>query len=445
MKTLPRILLSFACAGMLSTPAMAANVEIQAGIMSGTLYNLSYAFTEIVKQHAPEISITAVETQGTGMGIVKGAAEPATRIVAGTMVPVLEARQGKAPFKRAFTDLKAIGNLTENIQTLITFDPAIKTGDDLAGKKLGCGPKPTVLGHNHASITAAGMKDPKDMKVSYMAWGNLRDAIMDGGIDAMILGVSTRPQPPFSPVAVFGEMVASRGVPTFLDITPEAVAEAIAAKHPKLQMATLVRMADDSKTDVDHERHYEQVAAATRHPVIIQTYNGIGPVPSMQLMIDLAKRHPGVYGWFKVEGSEKAISDRMAELVAAKPVVKTVFTGWGGRDWLYQYRRIGTRGVISQRPMYADLMVRIWRALESGSPEADDLFAKFMYLRNLDNVLPSAQMRGWNLYVLKRRGVFPNTLSRVAKKGGGWSLEDLKLTPGQVAEIDARLKFAGIE
>ena len=65
--------------------------------------------------------------------------------------------------------------------------------------------------------------------------------------------------------------------------------------------------------------------------------------------------------------------------------------------------------------------------------------------RNLDNVLPSAQMRGWNLYVLKKRGVFPNTLSRVAKKGGGWALENLKLTPGQVEEIDARLKFAGIE
>ena len=73
------------------------------------------------------------------------------------------------------------------------------------------------------------------------------------------------------------------------------------------------------------------------------------------------------------------------------------------------------------------------------------VFAKFMYLRNLDNVLPSAQMRGWNLYVLKKRGVFPNTLSRVAKKTGGWALEDLRLTPGEVAEIDARLKFAGIE
>ena len=223
------------------------------------------------------------------------------------------------------------------------------------------------------------------------------------------------------------------------------VVEEIAAAHPSLKTTMLVRMANDAKSDDGYRRHYEAVAAATARPVIIQTYNGIGPAPSMKLMIELAKLHPGTYGWFKVEGSEKAVSSRMAELVAAQPAVKTVFTGWGGRDWLYQYRRIGTRGVISQRPMYADLMVRVWKALEAGSPEADDLFAKFMYLRNLDNVLPSAQMRGWNLYVLKKRGVFRNTLSREARKGGGWTLADLTLKPGEVAEIDARLKFAGLE
>ena len=214
---------------------------------------------------------------------------------------------------------------------------------------------------------------------------------------------------------------------------------------PSLKLTALVRMTNDATTDEQYRAQYETVAKAVRHPVIIQTYNGSSPMPSMSLMIDLARRFPETYGWFKVEGSDKVISDRMAELVAAQPAVKTVFTGWGGRDWLYQYRRIGTRGVISQRPMYADLMVKIWRALEAGSPEADDLFAKFMYLRNLDNVLPSAQMRGWNLYVLKKRGVFPNTLSRVARKGGGWALEDLTLTPGQVSEIEARLRFAGIE
>ena len=221
-----------------------------------------------------------------------------------------------------------------------------------------------------------------------------------------------------------------------------AQAEAVAAKHPRLKMTMLVRMVDDAQNDADYERQYEALAAATKHPVIIQTYNGKSPMPSAKLLIDLARRHPDTYGWYKVEGTGKDIIPCARALVAAKPAVKTVFTGWGGRDWLYHYRRVGTRGVISQRPMYADLMARIWRALEAGDAAADGLFAKFMYLRNLDNTLPSANMRGWNLYVLKKRGIFPNTLSREAKQEGGWKMTDLELTEAQRAEIETRLIYA---
>ena len=222
-----------------------------------------------------------------------------------------------------------------------------------------------------------------------------------------------------------------------------SVAEAIAEKHNGLKTTMLVRMADDAKGDADYERQYDALAAATKLPVIIQTYNGKSPMPSAKLLIDLAKRHPQTYGWYKVEGTGKEIVPCMKELVAANPAVKTVFTGWGGRDWLYHYRRVGTRGVISQRPMYADLMVRIWRALEKGDGAADALFAKFMYLRNLENAIPAPEMRGWNLYVLKKRGVFRNTLSRTKRKGGGsWEVSGISLTGADIAEIDARLAFA---
>ncbi|MBO7721456.1 MAG: dihydrodipicolinate synthase family protein [Kiritimatiellae bacterium] len=221
-------------------------------------------------------------------------------------------------------------------------------------------------------------------------------------------------------------------------------AERVSAAHPLLPATMLVRMADDAKDDDGYRRHYEAVAEAAKHPVIIQTYNGASKPPSVKLMVELSKRHPLTYGWFKVEGSGLEISDMMAGLIAAKPAVKTVFTGWGGRDFLYQYRIIGSRGVITQRPMFADIVVSLWKALESGSPAADDVFAKFMYLANLDNVMPSSRMRGWNLYVMKRRGVFPNTLSRIPQKGGGWKVEDVTLTPRQIAEIEARLGFAGV-
>ena len=215
------------------------------------------------------------------------------------------------------------------------------------------------------------------------------------------------------------------------------------AGHPGLPTALLARMADDAKGDADHERHYEALAKAATCPVIIQTMNGTSPMPSAELLVELARRHPDAYGWFKVEGTGPDVAPCKRALVAAKPFVKTVFTGWGGRDWLYDHRRIGTRGVISQRPMYADLMVAIWRALLSGDPAADSLFARFMHLRNLEESLPAPEMRGWNLHVLVRRGVFRNTLSRIGRgEGGEWRVAGVALDGSDLAEINARLTFA---
>ena len=222
-----------------------------------------------------------------------------------------------------------------------------------------------------------------------------------------------------------------------------SVANDISARHPGLKTTMLVRMVDDAKCDADYKRQYDALAAATKLPVIIQTFNDKAPVPSARLLVDLAKRHPATYGWYKVEGTGGEIVPCARELVAAKPVVKTVFTGWGGRDWLYHYRRVGTRGVISQRPMYADLMVKIWRALEKGDGSADGFFAKFISLRNLEDVIRAPEMRGWNLYVLKRRGVFRNTLSRTRKRDdGSWEVAEASLSVADRAEVDARLAYA---
>ena len=66
-----------------------------------------------------------------------------------------------------------------------------------------------------------------------------------------------------------------------------------------------------------------------------------------------------------------------------------------------------------------------------------------MYLRNLEDAIPAPEMRGWNLYVLKKRGVFRNTLSRKRRKGdGGWEVSDIALSEADIAEIDARLAYA---
>ena len=208
----------------------------------------------------------------------------------------------------------------------------------------------------------------------------------------------------------------------------------------------LVRMANDAKDDDGYRKHYETVASAGTHPVIVQTYNGIGPMPSMKLMIDLARRYPRTYGWFKVEGSDKVISEKMAELVAAQPVVKTVFTGWGGRDWLYQYRRIGTRGVISQRPAYAGLFKKVYDLIaggrDSSDPELASTYAKYLYMINLGDTFSETDdnMRGPHLYVLQRLGIFRNRLTR----DGKGKVTDFAMTEREKLEVEQRMRYCGL-
>lgn len=224
------------------------------------------------------------------------------------------------------------------------------------------------------------------------------------------------------------------------------VAEEIARSRPKLSVAMLIRMADDCRDDAQVRIHFDAVARVARHPVIIQTFAPGCPLPKMETLIGLAHDHPDVYGWYKVEGCSKDIADCMAELNAAKPTVKNVLNGWGGRDMFYHFRRFGSRGVITQRPSYADLIVKTYRALERDpdSAEARDLFLKMLFLRNLDDVLPENEMRGWHLYALMRRGIFKNMLSRTCKREGRWQLGETVLTAVQRAEADMRMRACGL-
>ena len=66
-----------------------------------------------------------------------------------------------------------------------------------------------------------------------------------------------------------------------------------------------------------------------------------------------------------------------------------------------------------------------------------------MYLRNLEDTIPAPEMRGWNLYVLQKRGVFRNMLSRTKKRAdGSWEVAEVSLSDADRAEVDARLKYA---
>ena len=82
--------------------------------------------------------------------------------------------------------------------------------------------------------------------------------------------------------------------------------------------------------------------------MILQTTGGVayrGPVPSTELLIELAKDFSN-FGYVKEEAG--AVIARMRVLVAAKPPIRRVFGARGGFGWLYELR-LGSEGLITER------------------------------------------------------------------------------------------------
>ena len=224
--------------------------------------------------------------------------------------------------------------------------------------------------------------------------------------------------------------------------------ESLAVEFPVAKLAIASRPPHDARSQDDIELYYRALAQIAKRPVIIQTYTSDKvPVPDTALLIRLAREYPAIYGWIKEEtGGADANARMQAETSAAE--VKTVFSAWGSYGWLDQHRRFGTRGVVSERAGYADLLMRVWHALEKGdTATADDAFARYLLMMNLKETIPGGHLRGFNLYVLKKRGIFKNFVSREyadkMKTPGRWKLETRVFTTGEIAEMEDR--FTRIE
>jgi hypothetical protein len=178
--------------------------------------------------------------------------------------------------------------------------------------------------------------------------------------------------------------------------------------------------------------------------VFIQTTGGVaykGPTPSLDLLIELAKDFPN-FGYVKEEAGN--VIARMRALVAARPPIRRVFGARGGYGWLYELR-LGAEGLITERAIYADVLTRIWQLHQSGSdPDAlRDAYSKFLLMINLARTHPG-NLRGYHLYLWKKRGVFRTTVSR--HYGSGRSIpaspiySELELTKQEIAEIEFRFE-----
>ena len=228
--------------------------------------------------------------------------------------------------------------------------------------------------------------------------------------------------------------------------------ERVAERHPKAKIAMISRPPDDVRTEEELEAAWDALGQVARRPVIFQTYcSKETPTPSVDLMARLAKRHPHAFGYVKEEAAGNEANDRMVLECAAKPPFKTVFSGWGGWQWLLQLRQCGSEGLITERCAYAPILGEIWRRYEKGDRGLRLTTAYAMYRLLIDQRNMPGGLRGYSLYLLQREGVFKNLVSRQYDKakvteggsfgtGRKWNLETVTLTERQKRELDLLLK-----
>jgi len=203
------------------------------------------------------------------------------------------------------------------------------------------------------------------------------------------------------------------------------------------------RPPDSGKTQDDMRQYWRALAAVTERPVFIQTTGGVayrGPTPSIELLTELARDFPN-FGYVKEEANP--VIARTRALLAARPPIRRVFSARGGYGWLYELR-LGSEGLITERAIYADVLTRVWRLHQSGSDPAAlrDAYSKFLLMINLSRTHPGGYLRGIQLYLWKKRGVFKTMVSRHYGPGRTTPpkpiYSELKLTKDEIAEIEFR-------
>jgi dihydrodipicolinate synthase/N-acetylneuraminate lyase len=225
--------------------------------------------------------------------------------------------------------------------------------------------------------------------------------------------------------------------------------ERIAARHPATKLAIVSRPPDDVRCEEELEAAWDALGSVVRRPVILQTFCSTNtPTPSVEMMVRLAKKHPDVFGYIKEEAAGNSANERMILECAAKPTVKTVFSGWGGWQWLYQLRHCGSEGLITERVAYLPLIMKIWREYERGDPEGKmtESFAMYRLLIDQRN-FPGGGLRDYSLYFLEKEGIFKNRVSRryanARETEGGsfgtdrlWKLDSVEISDRQRRELD---------
>ena len=161
------------------------NIEIYTFKVGTFTYAAGVALAELINKNSDWLKATALESAQATVTTRIVVAEPAMRKkIIGFMIGY-EPKIGYPPFKEPYAGIRDIAVIGFVTNGFVTLDPALKTVNDLAGKKVGLGSSPSIarVDMPQAAVLKAGIKDVKFSEHGFV--DGVR-ALSDGLIDALL-------------------------------------------------------------------------------------------------------------------------------------------------------------------------------------------------------------------------------------------------------------------
>lgn len=200
------LVLAALAAGPATVAAQApTNVTLLSAPFGTGTYVFGATIEEIFKKKHPWLRVVHRETPGFVFNIKKLAGEPqiARDTIIGTgKVLLWAAEKGQKPFTAPITavKVKALANEFVLGTWLVTLNPALKGGKDLEGKKVALGGAAQInWAVEPEYLLRVGWGLGKGVSIQYLALKQAASALLDGAVDASVVGPTPTPSATTSP------------------------------------------------------------------------------------------------------------------------------------------------------------------------------------------------------------------------------------------------------
>jgi len=215
-----------------------------------------------------------------------------------------------------------------------------------------------------------------------------------------------------------------------ISVGAESVSEATDfARHAQQHSASAVMAIPpvaSRLTEQGTEQYFTEIAASIDIPVVVQDASGyVGSAISLGIYRNLLQKFGAERILFKPEASP--LGPNLSRLRDATDGTACIFEGSGGINLVDCYRR-GIQGTMPGTDLL-DGVIALWQALKADDEER--IYQLSLPISAIVAIQLSAGLDGFlavEKYLLKKRGLFPNTLQR---QPVGWELD-----PETAAEVD---------